>query len=258
MYSAIRFCDWVSRSYWRRSSSMTSSEPPGRRLAIRPARSARFALIDKPVGLPFRPLRDVRQDLVAELDQHVLDLLARLGEWPHDGFLDAGRLERLQARDDLLGGADDRHGVEDAARHQAPHLRHHLGRPFVRRLVQELAELGRDVVAELIDHLGHALAAAPEGVAHAALDVVGDFLVLAVQDGDIDPGAELDVRPRPAGAREALLDVALGVFDAGRGGEAADQHALADLAAERENERAAAGDVHFRHRLRLRIAPARP
>src|SRR5580693_5937635 len=154
IYSAIRFCDWVRRSYWRRSSSMTSSEPPARRLAIRPARSARFALIDKPVGLPFRPLRYVRQDLVAELDQQVLDLLARLGERPHDGFLHADRFQRLEPRDHLPGGADDRHGVEDAARHQAPQLRHHLGRPFVWRLVQELAELGRDVGAELVDHLG--------------------------------------------------------------------------------------------------------
>src|SRR6267154_1613551 len=191
MYSAIRFCDWVKRSYWRRSSSMTSSEPPVRRLAIRPARSARFDLIAKPIGLPFRPLRHLRQDRVAELDQQILDLLARLGERPHDGFLDAGRFERLQARGDLLGGADDRHGVEDTARHQAPQLRHHLGRPFVRRLVEELAEIGRDVVAELVDHLGHALAAAPEGMAHAALDVLRDVLVLAVEDCDIDPGAEL-------------------------------------------------------------------
>src|ERR1700688_3483078 len=144
MYSAIRFCDWVSRSYWRRSSSMTSSEPPARRLAIRPARSACLALVDKPVGLPLQPLDDVRQDLVAELDSEILDLLDGLGVPAHDVLLNACRCERLQSRDHLLGGADDRHGVEDAAWHQAPQLRHHLGRPFVRRLVQELAELGRD------------------------------------------------------------------------------------------------------------------
>src|SRR5580700_2975244 len=102
MYSAIRFCDWVRRSYWRRSSSMTSSEPPARRLAIRPARSARLALVDKPIGLPLRPLDDVRQDLVAELDQEIFHLLAGLGERPHDGFLDPGRRERLQACDHLL------------------------------------------------------------------------------------------------------------------------------------------------------------
>src|SRR6202043_389421 len=87
MYSAIRFCDWVRRSYWRRSSSMTSSESPARRLAIRPARSARFALVDKPIGLPLWPLSHMRQDLMAELDQQIFDLLARLGERPHDGFL---------------------------------------------------------------------------------------------------------------------------------------------------------------------------
>src|ERR1700733_4201551 len=118
MYSAIRFCDWVRRSYWRRSSSMTSSEPPARRLAMRPARSARLALVDKPVSLPLRPLAHMRQHLVAELDQQILHLLAGLRERPHDGLLNADRLQRLEARDHLLGGSHDRHGVEDAARHQ--------------------------------------------------------------------------------------------------------------------------------------------
>src|SRR5579883_1864964 len=253
MYSAMRFCDWVRRSYWRRSSSITSSEPPARRRGARPARSARFALIDKPVGLPFRPHRNVRQDLVAELDQHVLDFLSGLGERPHDGLLHADRLERLQALDDLLGGSDDRHGVKDTARHQPTQLGHHLGRPLVRGLVQELAEFGRDVARELVDHLGHALAAGPESMAHAALDILRDLLVLAIEDRHIDPGAELDILPGALGAVEAFLNLALGVFDAGRSREAADQHAVGDLAAERQDERAAARDVDLRHRLRLEV-----
>src|SRR5258708_24455970 len=89
MYSAIRFCDWVSLSYWRRSSSTTVSALGG----LKPALFS-MVLVDKPVTLPLGPLRDMRQDAVGEPGQQIFHLFAIPRERPQHRFLAAGGLER--------------------------------------------------------------------------------------------------------------------------------------------------------------------
>ena len=100
------------------------------------------------------------------------------------------------------------------------------------------------------------LAARPEREAHAALDALRHRLVLAVEHRDVDPGAQPDVLPVALGGLQARLDVLLGVFDAGRRREAADQHAVGDLAGELEDLRAAARDIELGNLGRLPVERA--
>ena len=69
----------------------------------------------------------------------------------------------------------------------------------------------------------------------------------SLEQRKIDPGAEADIAPIAVRRVEPRQDVLFRVCDAGRGGEAADQHAIGDGAGELENLRAAACDIELRH-----------
>ncbi len=73
---------------------------------------------------PRRPLGEMRQHVLGELEHEVLGVLALRRERPDHDFLHAGGGERLEPGDDLRRGADQREAVDDAARNEPPQLVH--------------------------------------------------------------------------------------------------------------------------------------